>query len=109
MDKTSKKYVEMRKKAYKESLLPYFFSYKIIKFFDGNICPICKNKMIFCNKSPTRPTIQHNMPISLGGKHVLNNISIICKTCNVSIRNNITGSLNNEKVIKVWEEIKNAK
>jgi hypothetical protein len=51
------------------------------------------------------PSIQHNIPITKGGKHELGNISVICKKCNVSIRNEVTGDLNSDEVIKVWSEI----
>jgi len=51
------------------------------------------------------PSIQHNIPITKGGKHELGNISVICKKCNVSIRNNVTGKLNADEVTRVWNGI----
>jgi uncharacterized phage protein (TIGR02220 family) len=51
------------------------------------------------------PTIQHNKPISKGGKHELGNISVICKECNVTIRDEETGELNAAEVIEVWDQL----
>jgi len=51
------------------------------------------------------PTIQHNIPISKGGKHELGNISVICKRCNVSIRDKITPELNAKEVEEVWQKL----
>lgn len=93
----------MRQKAYAESELPYSFDYKIRQAFWNKKCPICgvtMNSEYLC-----KPTIQHNIPISKGGKHELGNISVICQKCNSSIRNNETDSLNAEEVIQVWEDI----
>ena len=105
---------ERRKKIYAESSLPYSFEYKMRNAFWGLKCPICGCGM---QNSVTRdgdliigtrnhiPTIQHNKPISMGGIHELDNISIICRSCNVTIRNKETGKLNNDLVKKVWGEI----
>lgn len=49
------------------------------------------------------PTIQHNIPISKCGKHELGNISVICKRCNVSLRDTETGELNEKEVEEVWQ------
>jgi hypothetical protein len=98
--------VELRKEAYAASDLPYSFIYKIRLAFWNKPCPICG--AIMKDDECTRnlvPSIQHNTPISKGGKHELGNISVICKRCNVSIRNNVTGSLNSEEVTRVWNEI----
>lgn len=106
-----------RLKTYKEGDLPYSFSYKITNAFIGETCPICGVSMgvairedddPIIVKTPL-PTIQHNMPISLGGKHELSNISVICHRCNVSIRNRPTGKLNNALVVKKWREINERK
>lgn len=98
---------EKRKIAYKESSLPYSFRYKIRHAFYGKICPICGREMIRHEYigNYRAPSIQHNIPISKGGKHELNNISIICKACNITIKDKETGDLNNAEVIKVWDEI----
>ena len=95
---------DKRKKAYQESSLPYSFEYKIKRVFWGKPCPIC-NKTLSSAYKTTLPTIQHNIPISKGGKHELENISIICQSCNTSIRNNETGCLNNAEVIEYWDKI----
>ena len=95
---------DKRKKAYQESSLPYSFEYKIKRVFWGKPCPIC-NKTLSSAYKTTLPTIQHNIPISKGGKHELENISIICQSCNTSIRDNETGSLNNAEVIEYWDKI----
>lgn len=97
-----KRYEEM-----KNSDLPYSFTYKIRQAFNGKKCPICNQVMNLANDK-TMPTIQHNVPISLGGKHEITNISIICKSCNTSIQNRqITDKLNNDEVIAVWDGIGN--
>lgn len=97
-----KRYEEM-----KNSELPYCFSYKIRQAFNGKNCPICGSIMNMTNDK-LMPTIQHNIPISLGGKHEINNISVICKSCNTSIQNRqITDKLNNEEVVEIWEGIGN--
>lgn len=92
-----------RQKAYRESDLPYSFSYKIRNAFYGKVCPVCGKTM--SSDYLCLPTIQHNVPISKGGKHELGNISVICQSCNASIQNNETGALNAEEVIKVWDDI----
>lgn len=49
------------------------------------------------------PTVQHNVPISKGGRHELGNISVICKRCNVSIQDAETGELNAKEVADTWQ------
>lgn len=99
-----------RQKAYADSELPYSFDYKIRKAFWGKQCPICGALMKteiddgIVTKNHI-PTIQHNLPISKGGRHELGNISVICHSCNVSIKDNETEALNAEEVIKAWEKI----
>ena len=95
---------EQRKIAYKNSELPYSFTYKIRRAFEGKTCPVCGCKMTSSTKL-AMPTIQHNEPISKGGQHVLENISVICESCNISIQDNATDSLNNEEVVKAWKRI----
>lgn len=103
-----------RQRAYRLSSLPYSFDYKIRKAFQGKECPMCGSKMQvevdegIASKNRI-PTIQHNIPISKGGQHELGNISVICKHCNVSNQNKITGDLNADEVIDVWQKICNEK
>lgn len=102
---------EKRNKAYKEGELPYSFTYKMRNAFIGERCPICgvrmgvgvKNDGIYF-RTPI-PTVQHNNPISKGGKHELSNISVICEKCNKTIQDEPTGRLNNDLVIQKWREI----
>ena len=96
---------DKRKLAYENSELPYSFDYKIRKAFKNKPCPICGCEMKEYVNAPHRPTIQHNIPISKGGKHELGNISVICHKCNVSIRDNETEELNAKEVIKEWDKI----
>lgn len=91
-----------RIKAYKESELPYCFEYKIKTYFYNTKCPICNFNMITGRHSVT---IQHNIPISKGGKHSLDNISVICKECNIKLRDTETGCLNNQTVVEVWNKM----
>ena len=94
----------LRQKALKESDLPYSFDYKIRQAFVGKKCPLCGCEMSYDNNLVT-PTIQHNIPISKGGKHELGNISVICRSCNTSIQDNITGDLNADEVKEEWLKI----
>lgn len=100
-----------RQKAYRESDLPYSFEYKIRQAFYGKVCPVCnfemKGYVDECGIATDihKPSIQHNIPISKGGKHELGNISVICHQCNVSLQDTETGRLNADEVIKVWDEI----
>ena len=101
---------EARKKraeAKKESSLPYSFEYKIRAAFVGQKCPICGKTMSYENNL-TKPTIQHNVPISMGGKHEIDNISVICMSCNTSIQNKtVTPAYNTDLVKTIWERIGN--
>lgn len=93
----------LRQQAYAESELPYSFDYKIKRAFWNTECPVCGKRMT--SAYLCQPTIQHNKPISKGGKHELGNISVICQSCNASIRDKETDSLNAEQVIEEWERI----
>ena len=103
---------ELRRRAYKESNLPYSFVYKIRKLFTGKSCPICGANMdrdldrefgiITSNRIPS---VQHDLPISKGGKHELGNISVICKQCNITLQDNISEFSNAEEVKKEWEAL----
>ena len=93
-----------RQKAYKESSLPYSFNYKMKRAFEGKHCPICNTIMSSTNKG-TMPSIQHNLPISKGGVHELENISVVCLSCNTSLQDKETDKLNNDEVIKTWDKI----
>ena len=96
-----------RDEAYKNSSLPDSFSYKIRQAFNNTICPICGSVMQMNEKFKNyMPTIQHLIPISKGGVHELENIAVICYSCNASIRNDIIEEkLNNEEVKEKWETI----
>lgn len=98
---------EKRKMAYAESGLPYSFDYKIKQAFWHEPCPVCGSNMEVGEFGVRNhiPTIQHNVPISKGGKHELGNISVICLSCNVSIRDTQTDQLNSLEVIRKWDEI----
>lgn len=106
---------QKRLDAKKNSDLPFSFDYKIRSAFIGEICPICGVHMGVAIRSGDDPivattpipTIQHNIPISKGGTHTLDNISVICQSCNYSIQDNETGKLNNDLVVKKWNEIEN--
>lgn len=97
---------QKRLDAKKESDLPYSFEYKIKSWFYGKECPIC-HKIMSSSSKQTMPTIQHNVPISKGGKHEIGNISVICGECNFSTQDKGTPPLNNELVKEVWEMIQN--
>lgn len=94
----------LRDKAQKESNLPDKFKNIMRDKFLGENCPICNITMLDKN---TKPSIQHNIPISKGGKHIIDNISVICLSCNMSIKNSETGELNNKQVKDYWNEYLN--
>lgn len=98
------KNMQMRAKAFKASSLPCAFTSKIVRRFVNNPCPVCGKTMNFLLKEHY-PTVQHNIPLSKGGKHELNNISVICFKCNSTINDSEVGDLNNKEVIKKWYEI----
>lgn len=110
IEKTKQPLSEARQKrldAKKESDLPYSFEYKIRNAFVGEECPICGCTMNYENNL-TKPTVQHNKPISLGGKHEIDNISVICNSCNSSIQNRVeTPPYNTALVKEKWECIGN--
>lgn len=93
---------DARKIAYAKSTLPYSFTYKIKRAFEGHTCPVCGFPM---HASVRKPTIQHNKPISKGGEHEIDNISVICESCNESIQDKETDALNNQEVIDTWDRI----
>ena len=95
---------DKRKIAYEKSCLPYSFTYKMRRAFEGHTCPVCGCKMSSSSRL-TIPTIQHNHPISKGGAHELENISVICGSCNASIQDTETGELNNKEAIETWDKI----
>jgi 5-methylcytosine-specific restriction endonuclease McrA len=95
---------DKRKLAYQNSSLPYSFTYKIRRAFEGCTCPSCGKRMTSSYRN-AMPTIQHNVPISKGGEHELDNISVICESCNTSIRDNVTEEFNNAEVIEKWDRI----
>ena len=100
-----------RQKAYRESNLPYSFEYKIRQAFWGKPCPVCGCEMrCFVDECGVvteahKPSIQHNIPISKGGKHELGNISVICHQCNVTLQDTPTSDLNADEVVEVWDTI----
>ena len=96
---------DKRKLAYQNSSLPYSFTYKIRRAFDGCTCPSCGQKMTSRYKT-SLPTVQHNIPISKGGEHEIDNISVICASCNASIRDKETEAFNNAEVIEKWDKIR---
>ena len=93
-----------RQIAYEKSTLPYSFSYKIRHAFTDEKCPICGCAMTH-NNNLTKPTVQHIIPINKGGEHEIDNIAVICASCNSSIRDTETGVLNNKEVIDIWDRI----
>lgn len=101
-----------RKEAMNNSSLPYSFMYNIRIAFYGKPCPVCGCTMAIDREwglTNRIPSIQHNVPISKGGKHEIENISVICRKCNVTIKDKETGSLNNIEVIEAWNKIKGGK
>lgn len=94
-----------RKKAYYESDLPLSFDRKIRECFNGKSCPVCGCTMTNSKGDIHGTSIQHNIPISKGGKHEISNISVICHSCNVKLKDTPTGNLNNKEVVEAWKMI----
>ena len=92
-----------RIEVYKNGNLPYSFNYKMRLRYVGEKCPVCGCVM---KNGANEPTIQHNKPISKGGEHRLENISIFCKKCNISIGNTETPINNTQDVIDKWFEVR---
>lgn len=94
----------LRRAVKRASELPVIFEQVIRNAFNGEICPICGDMMTYVN-AKKMPTIQHNTPISKGGLHELDNISVICRSCNTSLQDKVeTPPYNTEKVKEIWEE-----
>lgn len=98
---------KLRSEAKKKSSLPSSFDNRIRNAFVGHRCPIC-NVIMGYDNNLIKPTIQHNLPISRGGEHEIDNISVICQSCNTSLQNKVeTPPYNTEEVKAVWECIGN--
>lgn len=105
-ERTKPQWQKNRQDTMKKSSLPYSFSYKMRQAFSGEDCPICFTKMIVdTNSVRNAPTIQHCKPVSLGGEHELDNIAIVCRSCNESTKDKETELLNNSQVIDIWNTI----
>ena len=105
--KEKREYSDARVKrlnALKESDLPTHFNRSICNAFNRERCPVCGCTMDV-NDTTLRPSVQHNVPISKGGKHELSNISVICQSCNCSLNNQVTPPYNTEEVIEKWNQI----
>ena len=105
--KEKREYSDARVKrlnALKESDLPTHFNRSICNAFNREYCPVC-NCVMDVNDTTLRPSVQHNVPISKGGKHELSNISVICQSCNCSLNNQVTPPYNTEEVIEKWNQI----
>lgn len=99
-------WLKNRQSVMRKSSLPFSFGYKIRNAFIGKKCVVCGNVMEKTSNSRRFiPTIQHNTPLMNGGKHELDNISVICLQCNLSWRDKVIGKDNTEEVCKVWETI----
>jgi len=106
-EKTNKekpKWLKSREKARKDGDLPFSFDYKIKKSFWGRRCIICGEVM--GSNSINKPSIQHNIPFSKGGKHTIDNISVICESCNEKNKGRVLDKTNSDEVKRVWDEIK---
>lgn len=112
-----REYIDKRKQALSEGSLPYKFSHYIRNAFLGKPCPVCGVIMAnyyiddACGIMKCRrisPSIQHNTPISKGGKNEISNISVICLSCNTSLQDKETDKLNNSDVIQIWGCLCNA-
>lgn len=104
-DTDKPQWLKKREKAMEESSLPYSFSYKIKAAFWGKPC-ICCNETMGSTRL-NKPSIQHNVPLSKGGEHEIDNISVICSKCNSSLKENETDLNNTKEVIDLWIAIGN--
>jgi hypothetical protein len=81
--------------------LPSNFRAKLLPLFDGKPCPVC-NQLMYFNGDKDQTSIQHNKAISRGGQHRIENISVICFSCNMKLKSKDTDSLNNDEVVSLW-------
>lgn len=84
--------------------LPSNFKAKLLPMFDSTPCPVC-NKIMSFNGGSNQTSVQHNIGISRGGEHRIENISVICLECNMKLKSKDTGDLNNAEVQKIWSEL----
>lgn len=58
---------------------------------DNGVCALCGRELNFdCDSNSNYyPSIDHIIPISKGGKHVWDNVQLVCRNCNNKKRNNI--------------------
>jgi 5-methylcytosine-specific restriction endonuclease McrA len=62
---------------------------------DGYVCQLCKKKTRpdYRWTHPLYPTLDHIIPISVGGGHTRLNVQCACRACNSAKRNNPVGQL----------------
>ena len=66
-----------RRRAYKQKA-------QSISYDFGSICNHYGNKCLGCGRDDTRLTIDHVIPLSVGGPDIASNIQPLCQTCNSS-------------------------
>jgi len=82
-----------RSEVYKRDGLQSTKTQKLRNGYHYKPCPVCKRTMI-CGTFYS-PTLDHIIPICLGGNHKEENWRIICRSCN--------SSRNFKREIKEWQ------
>lgn len=58
----------------------------LLKLFDKTkFCPLCNVKMVDQGKFPNSKSLDHMIPLNIkcGGTHTMDNVRVICLTCNL--------------------------
>jgi len=67
----------------RESRARHWMRKRIINAAGGR-CVACGRMCNLVHDDPLQATIDHVIPVSLGGRHILGNVQLMCATCNVA-------------------------
>jgi 5-methylcytosine-specific restriction endonuclease McrA len=84
--------VSRRRAAKQNALVDADISILGLRKRDGDQCAYCDNSLIFGKTNgyePLKATIDHVLPLSLGGEHSWDNVVLACSACNSSKGNRL--------------------
>ncbi len=62
-------------------------------------CAYCGRPFVHTsNRNNSRPTLDHVVPLSKGGKHTIDNLAVICFSCN-----SLKGNRSPHELLTAWE------